>query len=139
MPESDVSGRWAVSLLRRASVETGGARPVSTFYIEAALIVASAEMVDQTFTYQCTGVWRKVVLQILAGSGWRPDCTRQEHPNVARAVPPPVRISVPIAIGELDTLRLYSDALEDSPDGLPEKAARVLRVEASRPARKGAD
>ena len=105
---------WTVNLLPTVPKNSALLEPASTYYTHAAEIPANRDLLQRTCTFQDTGAWWRVGLQILTASGWRPDCAMVEACNVARAAPPPMRAKAPIIIGAPDAMRRYPDAVKES-------------------------
>ena len=76
----------------------------SVFFTNADEITANIHLKEKTFNFHGTSAWFEVGLQVLAASGWRPDCVIAEAVNVQKTLPPRMREESPLIVGNCDAL-----------------------------------
>ena len=84
----DLAETWMVQILPQVPVLPQRLGVTATFHTAADEIHAQPQMSANTHNFQGTASWFEVGTQILAASGWRPDCALETKANVAKPLPP---------------------------------------------------
>ena len=84
----DVTTTWLFQVLPSTPWLPSQLHVRSVFHTDAAELEAKSNLKGLTYTFADTRSWVETGVQILAASGWRPDCTLCSEINLEKALPP---------------------------------------------------
>ena len=117
MPDCEVEApeEWSISVLPAAPIAPPKFSAPSVFYSDAREVEAKPNLKQLTYNYHHATTWFIAGAQILAASGWQPDCTRAKKVNVSRTIPPPVQLHAPIITHSMDHMRRRPEDAHNAP------------------------